>query len=31
MDDLVHLRLTGQMVDLLLKVDQEKYAPYVTH
>jgi hypothetical protein len=30
MDDLVHLRLTGQMVDLLLDIDQDKYATFVT-
>jgi hypothetical protein len=25
MDDLVHLRLTGKMVDLLLEIDREAY------
>jgi hypothetical protein len=29
MDDLVHLRLTGKMVDLLLDIDQDKYTPFV--
>jgi hypothetical protein len=29
MDDLVHLRLTGKMVDLLLDIDQDKYDPFV--
>jgi hypothetical protein len=31
MDDLVHLRLTGKIVDLLLEVDRNTYAPYITH
>jgi hypothetical protein len=30
MDDLVHLRQTGQMVDLLLDIDKDKYATFVT-
>jgi hypothetical protein len=30
MDDLVHVRQTGQMVDLLLQIDETTYAPYVT-
>ena len=29
-DDLVHVRFTGEMVDKLLKIDEEMYAPYVT-
>jgi hypothetical protein len=29
MDDLVHLRLTGKMVDFLLDIDQGKYKPFV--
>ena len=31
MDKLVHMRFTGKMVDLLLEVDHNMYAPYVTH
>jgi hypothetical protein len=31
MDDLVHLRLAGKMVDLLLEIDREAYAPFITH
>jgi hypothetical protein len=31
MDDLVHLRLTGKMVDFLLEIDREAYAPFITH
>jgi hypothetical protein len=31
MDDLVHLRLTGRIVDILLEVDKTAYAPYVTY
>jgi hypothetical protein len=31
MDDLVHLRLTGRIVDILLEVDTTAYAPYVTY
>ena len=31
MDELVHVRFTGKMVDLLLEVDHDMYAPYVTH
>jgi hypothetical protein len=30
MDELVHVRFTGKMVDLLLEIDHEMYAPYVT-
>jgi hypothetical protein len=30
MDDLVHVRLTGQMVDLLLEIDETTCEPYVT-
>jgi hypothetical protein len=31
MDELVHIRFTGIMVDLLLKIDAEMYEPYVTY
>ena len=31
MDELVHVRFTGKMVDLLLEVNHDMYAPYVTH
>jgi hypothetical protein len=30
MEDLVHLRLTGQMVNRLLEIDHQAYAPFVT-
>ena len=30
MDELVHIRLTGKMVDLLLEIDREMYGPCVT-
>jgi hypothetical protein len=30
MDELVHVWFTGKMVDLLLEIDHEMYAPYVT-
>ena len=29
-DDLVHVRFTGEMVDKLIEIDEEMYAPYVT-
>jgi hypothetical protein len=29
MDDLVHLRMRGKMVDVLLNIDQDKYTPFV--
>ena len=28
-DDLVHVQFTGEMVDKLIKIDEEMYAPYV--
>jgi hypothetical protein len=28
-DKMIHVRLTGKMVDLLLKIDQELYKPYL--
>ena len=31
MDKLVHVRFTGKMVDLLMEVDHDMYAPYVTY
>jgi hypothetical protein len=31
MDELVHVRFTGTMVDLLLEIDPEMYGPYVTY
>jgi Reverse transcriptase (RNA-dependent DNA polymerase) len=31
MDELVHVRFTGTMVDLLIKIDAEMYEPYVTY
>jgi hypothetical protein len=31
MDDLVHLRLTDQTVDLLLEIDWATYGPFITH
>ena len=31
MDQLVHVHFAGKMVDLLLEVDHDMYAPYVTH
>ena len=30
MDELVHIRFTGKMVDLLLEIDREMYEPCVT-
>ena len=30
-DELVHVRFTGTMVDLLLDIDAEMYEPYVTY
>jgi hypothetical protein len=30
MDELVHVRFTGKMVDLLLEIDKEMYEPYLT-
>jgi Reverse transcriptase (RNA-dependent DNA polymerase) len=30
MDELVHVRFTGKMVELLLEIDQEMYLPYIT-
>jgi hypothetical protein len=29
MDELVHVRFTGKMVDLLLEIDQKMYGPCV--
>ena len=29
MDETVHVRFTGKMVDLLLEIDPEMYGPYV--
>ena len=29
MDELVHVRLTGKMAELLLEIDPEMYGPYV--
>jgi hypothetical protein len=29
MDELVHVRFTGKMVDLLLKINQNIYGPFV--
>ena len=29
-NDLVHVRFTGEMVDKLIEIDEEMYAPYVT-
>ena len=31
MDELLHVRLTGLMVDLLLEIDREMYEPYVVY
>ena len=31
MDELVHVRFTGTMVDLLIKIDAEMYEPYVVY
>ena len=31
MDELVHVRFTGTMVDLLLEIDAEMYGPYVVY
>ena len=31
LDEKVHIRLTGIMVDLLLKIDPEMYGPYVVY
>ena len=31
MDELVHIRFTGTMVDLLLQIDPDMYGPYVTY
>ena len=31
MDELVHVHFTGKMVDLLIEVDCDMYAPYVTY
>ena len=28
-DDLVHVQLTGEIVDKLIEIDKEMYAPYV--
>jgi hypothetical protein len=30
MDELVHVRFTGKMVNLLLEIDREMYEPYLT-
>jgi hypothetical protein len=30
-DELVHVRLTGIMVDLLLEIDNDMYAPFVVY
>lgn len=31
MDEIVHVRLTGKMVNLLLEIDPDTYGPYVVH
>jgi Reverse transcriptase (RNA-dependent DNA polymerase) len=31
MDELVHVRFTGTMVDLLLEIDTDMYEPYITY
>ena len=30
MDELVHVRFTGKMVDMLIEINHESYAPYIT-
>jgi hypothetical protein len=31
LDELVHVRFTGTMVDMLLEIDYEMYSPYITY
>ena len=31
MDEMVHVRFTGEMVEILLNIDYNMYSPYITH